>query len=190
MTREISQINLKHPLDVISGDLLISRIEAHSFKSMPAAVEEEYDGWLLRLSKSKTKRINSVNFLAEPNGRLSLQEKITYCESYYNKHHYPCRFRVTPLASPTSLEDELSNKGYQPIDTTDVLSQNLTGTQEIPSNNTVTFEKKATQEWLETICTLTGRHSEDEKKSLKDMLDRIEIETCYASIQIDSEMVA
>ncbi|MEH6402136.1 MAG: GNAT family N-acetyltransferase [Sneathiella sp.] len=190
MTRGLSQINLKHPLDVISGDLLISRIEAHSFKSMPAAVEEEYDGWLLRLSKSKTKRINSVNFLKKPNGALSLQEKITYCESYYNKHHYPCRFRVTPLASPTSLENELSNKDYQPIDTTDVLVQNLANIEVTPASNTVSVEIKATQEWLETICTLTGRHSEEEKKSLKDILDRIEIETCFASIQIDGKIVA
>ncbi|MBL4740522.1 MAG: GNAT family N-acetyltransferase [Sneathiella sp.] len=169
---------------------MITRIEAHSFKSMPSAHEENYDGWQLRLSSSRTKRINSVNFPGKPEGAINLDEKISFCEVYYNKHRHPCRFRITPLTDPASLENELSIRRYQPIDKTDILVQDLNPSRSIQQNTSVKFEKNLTQDWLNVICDLTERDKEEDKRSLLDTLNRIEIDTCYASILVDGKIAA
>jgi len=157
---------------------------------MPPAHEESYDSWQLRLSNSRTKRINSVNFPKNSEGTISLNEKISFCEAYYNKHDYPCRFRITPIANPESLAEELSNRGYQPIDKTDILVQTLNITRDTQQNTSVKFEKKLTQDWLDVLCDLTARNTEDDKRSLLDTLNRIEIDTCYASILVDGKIAA
>lgn len=173
-----------------SGDKLIKRIEAHSFKSMPPVHEEIYDGWTLRLSNSRTKRINSVNFLENSTETIDLSTKIDFCETYYNQHKYPCRFRITPLTYPLTLEENLLERGYQGIDKTDILLQDLTNYPRPQSNASFTIESTASDEWLEVVCSLTGRDTEDEKRSFCDTLKRIEIETCYASVLEEGKIVA
>ena len=157
---------------------------------MPPVHEENYDGWHLRLSNGRTKRINSVNFLNKVNETVALPEKISFCEQYYNKHQHPCRFRITSLSFLASLENALLNRGYQPIDKTDVLLQDLSSRPKAQPTMPVTFEKTASEEWLGVLCRLTGREGDAEKQSLKDTLARIEIDVCYASIRMDGEIVA
>ncbi len=54
----------------------------------PGLESEMYDGWELRFSEGFTRRANSVS-VYEP-GKLSIEEKVEYCEKRYAEHNLPC----------------------------------------------------------------------------------------------------
>ena len=98
-------------------------IEEAAMNAWPATRQMLYDGWLLRFTGGKSKRVNSVNLLYESTKPLA--EKIQTCASIYARQGQPCLFRVTDLFSPPGLKQALSEGGYSPFDTTFVLGRKL-----------------------------------------------------------------
>ena len=97
------------------------KIEEAAMNAWPAPRQMVYDGWILRFTGGKSKRVNSVNLLYESTKPLA--EKIRTCESIYARQGQPCLFRVTDLFSPPVLKQALKEAGYKPFDTTVVLGR-------------------------------------------------------------------
>ena len=101
----------------------------------PAPRQMLYDGWLLRFTGGKSKRVNSVNMLYASTKPLA--EKIQTCESIYARQGQPCLFRVTELFSPPELKQALKEAGYTPFDMTLVLGRELELSHEHPPDITI-----------------------------------------------------
>lgn len=95
------------------------RLEEMSFSTLPAMEEQRYDGWVLRWAQHGPRRTNSVNPVA--GSSLPIDEKVAYCENWFNERDAPPIFRLTPLADP-SLEEVLEGRGYVRTSPTDVMT--------------------------------------------------------------------
>ena len=99
------------------------RIEEAGLNALQTQRQLFYDGWLLRLCPGTAKRARSVS--AHFGSSLPLDEKIAYCESTYARCDLPILFRLTPFSVPTGLERALTDRGYEPFDTTLVQTMRL-----------------------------------------------------------------
>jgi len=168
---------------------MIEKIEAHSFLSMPSSHEETYDGWLLRSADGRTKRFNSVNFPSRANGNIPILQKIQYCEQFYAAKNMPCRFRITPLATPSDLESRLQNREFLRIDRTDVCVRTLLDFPRTQNNPDVIITDNLTEEWVDKLCELTNRDA-DQRDAFLQMQARLKINHLLASIVRNGEIVS
>ena len=88
----------------------INLIEEISLNAWPSHKIELYDGWLLRFSHNYTPRTNSIQQVGE--SHISIEDKITYCESVYRNWHTPIIFKISPLVDP-DFDELLAHKGYE-----------------------------------------------------------------------------
>jgi len=132
------------------------RLEELSLNSSAPPGQLLYDGWLLRLQPGKAKRALSVNAVFE--SRLSLDEKIAYCERLYGQAGLPALFRITPFAQPPGLDAELERRGYGRFDMTAVESAELLA----PDCGANGARPLALAEWVEAVGDLRGS-SQDQR---------------------------
>ncbi len=92
------------------------RVEEASFNCVPVQRQLFYDGWVLRVTPSPTKRARSVT--AFFGSTLPLDAKVAYCEAVYERLGLPCLFRLTPFDAPADLDRQLEARGYQSFDDT------------------------------------------------------------------------
>ena len=104
----------------------------------------QYDGWLLRFSNGYTTRANSVSVIYP--STLPLEEKISYCEKCYQKQGLPCQFKITDSENDKALNETLINRGYEPVNKTDILVQNL-DSYNFPVTENAAFFDTPTEEW-------------------------------------------
>ncbi|QRN82140.1 GNAT family N-acetyltransferase [Chloroflexota bacterium] len=130
----------------------ISRIEEVALNAWPSPRQMVYDGWLLRFTGGPSKRVNSANVLYP--SRLSLPEKIKYCEAVYAQAELPPLFRVpTPFSTP-ELEQSLLAAGYHSFDETYVLTCELAATDPVPENLWV--QAFSVDEWIPYKGSICG----------------------------------
>lgn len=168
---------------------MIELIEAHSYLSTPADTQTLYDGWLIRLSANAAKRANSVNFPQATEPRLPLGAKIAHCEQLYFNQSKPCIFRITPLASPSGLEDTLIAKHYVLADPTDVLIRDLVTDPAAQPAHPVTVVAQPDPDQFDALCRLTEK-SGDRIAAFRESLDLIQIQTLYAFAYDHGKIVA
>lgn len=125
---------------------MIKKYEEISMNAFPPGMCTYYDGWILRMSEGPSKRLNSVNMLYESS--LDINEKITYCESLYEKHGYRKVFKITDLSEQT-VGKILVEKGYTETGHTHVQTCALTETK---MDENVTFTTQLKDEWLKAYC--------------------------------------
>lgn len=89
----------------------IREIEHVTLRSWPALETELYDGWILRFSHGYTGRANSVNPLDR--SILPLDEKIDYCENWFQEKGLATIFRLNDAVYPPQLEAILEQRGYE-----------------------------------------------------------------------------
>lgn len=97
-------------------------LEELSFRTLPALVEERYDGWVLRWSDGGSRRGNSINPIASSS--RTLEDKIDYCERWFAERNLPAIFRLTPLAD-AGLDEALAARGYSITAPTDVMAADM-----------------------------------------------------------------
>ncbi len=162
--------------------MLQKRIEEASLNAWPALQQILFDGWILRFSKGYTKRANSVNPLY--GSRVDLHEKIDVCEGLYREKGLPSVFRLSPLSSPTDLDQVLKSRGYQRADPTLVLYLDLRGhaNQTLPSGD---LRAEGLDAWMELFRRFSessmGKH-----ETHKEILNAIPSKPVLASL-VDSE---
>ncbi len=159
---------------------LLIRIETHAQKSTPPEKEVSLDGWHIRATGGRTKRFNSVNFRGEQSGQIPWEEKLSKVEAFYEARQQVPLFRITPLATPENLPDQLKHKGYIAIDQTDILAQSLPKASNSQANNAVEITSVLNENWLVSLARLTGKN-EEQRRSFEEMLTRLEIQPLFAA---------
>ena len=89
---------------------MIRKIEELSINAFPTAKTLHYDGWILRISGGKSKRLNSAYSLYS--STIDIEEKIRVCEEVYVKKNLRRVFKLTDQSAPKELDDILRRKGY------------------------------------------------------------------------------
>jgi GNAT superfamily N-acetyltransferase len=128
-------------------------LEEISLLAWPAHQQVFYDGWILRFSEGYTKRANSVNS-TKPSS-IDLEAKVATCEKVYRERGLPTIFRITPLSSPTNLDEFLEKRGYQILDPTSVLTRDLIRV-EFQEPQVGKLISQPLDVWLEIFCNIRG----------------------------------
>ena len=163
----------------------ITPIEELTSNAHVALNVQLYDGWILKFSEGHTGRANSVNIMYP--SQLDVLEKIKYCEECYAKQNIPCRFKLTD--GDEAVNELLIKRGYMEVNPTDVMSLDLSDKDiEMPDFD-VAFHEKPVEEWLKPYFAYEG-FSEKGQNVYRRMLDKVVIDTVFASIQMDGKAVA
>ncbi|MCU6710669.1 GNAT family N-acetyltransferase [Paenibacillus sp. J5C_2022] len=162
-------------------------IEELSLNGWPSLSTVVYDGWLLRFSSGYTKRANSISPLYD--SYLPLDEKIVECEQRYKVMKQPAIFKLTSFASPPRLDELLAGRGYKIVDRTSVQTRSLDEVK-VPVITSVSLEKRASKQWLDTYSRLSGVTSRH-RHTMEQMLGKIQGRTGYIMLYDDArEIVA
>ena len=173
----------------------ISLLEELSLNAWPGHHTLLFDGWLLRFSEGYTHRANSVNTLYSGSD-IDLDEKIRTCENLYTSKKLPAIFKLTPVSTPSNLEEILISKGYCAFEPTSVQMLELNDLESsfsIPLSNRE--EVKIVQEsqlrpgwltaWLSLTSISTGHWANVEK-----LLGNIIPPRCFLRLEKSSQTVA
>ncbi|MEO1670945.1 MAG: GNAT family N-acetyltransferase [Cyanobacteria bacterium J06631_2] len=171
----------------------VRTLEELSLNALPCLQQILYDGWILRFADGYTKRANSVTPLySGAKNPKDLLQKISRCETIYQRLDLKPIFRLTNLPEWSTLDQALSQLGYvsrdtvsvqiKPIKTGDRRNQKLLNSK--PLNNTpeLTIETELSSEWLDHFvhgANLPIQHWQ----SLSTMLSIIPNPTCYAYLK-------
>jgi N-acetylglutamate synthase len=141
----VEQISDSHSVEVLSR-----RIEQASINAWPAMQQLLLDGWILRLARGFTKRANCVVPLYP--GERPAAEKVRFCENVYARERLRCVFRLTSIGGHEDLDGLLQQRGYHPLDPTEVLTRALGQRPAMsPLVNLLT-----TDQWLDAYVALTS----------------------------------
>ncbi len=90
---------------------LIRSMEEAAFSAWPALAQVLEDGWVLRFANGHSMRANSANPTYPALG--DTDTKIDRVETWYRSRTLPTLFRLTPLADPSDLDQQLAARGYR-----------------------------------------------------------------------------
>ena len=158
-------------------DRLDRRAEEACLNAWPALKEILYDGWLIRLSAGRTRRINSVNVLHP--GREPLPEKIAACEALYRAHGQPPYFRIRSSDDP-ALDRALAARGYRAEDDTLTLYKDFSIRPVEDVCDVELVEGKASEEWLLAQACFAG-HSAQECDIRRRLLARVAVPMAFVA---------
>lgn len=145
----------------------------------PGLESEMYDGWELRFSEGFTGRANSVS-VYEP-GKLSIEEKVEYCEKRYAEHNLPCNFKLTE--ADKELSDFLVKRGYSVNQPTDVMILRLRDlnydSEEVLRDTEFTAEPEG---WFEPYFEFEGPKDEKSQELCKSIHEKVSSEKLYVKV--------
>lgn len=164
---------------------MIQKIEEISLNAWPALETIQYDGWIIRYANGVTKRSNSVNAIYE--SKLDLAEKIDFCEKFYRSKAIPVCFKITKIAQPFGLDDELDARGYAHkfdvlIQTMDI--SKLTG--DIDKN--IHLLADTNDLWLDHYIKMNGSKPTD-KPVYKQIIDNIQFPKCLFTLTLNEFVI-
>jgi GNAT superfamily N-acetyltransferase len=145
-----------------------------------------YDGWIIRFANGYTKRANSINPLYPSS--IDIDQKIHFCESLYQNKKLPVVFKMTPASYPHNLDQTLDANGYQKDSPTSVQTLDLE-TLNLQASSEVEIQENLSNEWLENFCNMSSV-SEQNRKTLREILLNIIPQHCFVSLQSGSRIVA
>lgn len=112
---------------------------------------------MIRLSNGCSKEANCISPLYTSS--LSLNEKISYCETLFRQRNIPTIFKITPETFPILIDAELENEGYAKIDITSM--QVLDMKNPIPPSNTnIIVYPNSCNQWLSTYASFMNINPE------------------------------
>lgn len=164
---------------------LIQHIERLTYRAQPARIEQDYDGWRLRMLGGYTGRANSVNPVFD--STLPLSQKIAHCEAFYAAHDLPPRFRLNEASIPAALDHVLSERGYS-----DAFGHTLVCTADLTASHaplSITVRGHVDEKWHRAYTTLNNTPAEHHD-AVMEQLSAIVPLACFASIERDGEIVA
>ena len=129
-----------------------ARIEDASLAVSQPAQQSFFDGWLLRYSPGKAKRARSINSIGA--GILPISEKLSHCIDFYQHHHLPCLFRITPFSQPHNLDVELAAADFEAHQDTRVMSVALSEIE--PSAAPSAAQSVNAERFATAFCELHG----------------------------------
>jgi len=163
----------------------IRQIEEISLNAWPAIQQYLYDGWLLRFANGYTKRANSI--MPVYDSILPMGEKIETCERIFQQVGLPPIFRLTPLAG-SELDLELTERGYQKIDPTRVMTLDLLEWQS-PATREINLRVLPLEQWMGVYSEISGSLIEKQPAHAQ-ILRNILAPHLTAALEIDGKWIA
>jgi len=167
------------------------KFEELSMNAWPSLRSDHYDGWVLRYANQYTKRANSVYPLYK--GYLSYEEKVAYCEAYYNKHQMPTTFKIHDDEGLHGLDIYLEDQGYHVVDPTDLMVLDLEKSDFEPSFNYRVSEGYSDEAANELARTIGAQGQEERavlvRKTMATMMAHISQDSFYVYIEVDGDVI-
>ena len=158
-------------------------LEELSLNAWPAIRQVHYDNWVLRFAGGHTRRSNSVNVLGA--SAISLDEKIAYCESAYQRAGLPAIFKFAGIPGTEELEEELKKRGYEFEAPTLVMTCDHLSASQV-ANPEFRYEPELTREWFEMVTRFTCI-DESRKGDLDQILQNIVPNRCFGCMYLSNQ---
>ena len=160
--------------------MLERRIEEAALNSWPALQQLLFDGWIIRFAQGYTKRANSVTPLYPSS--LSAEEKITFCERFYQEKQLPTIFRLPSFAAESaSLDQLLEQRDYRSIERTLVLHTTLSSRVPRVSGSDLDVRALSLASWF-PIYRQLNTHARPLQELHRTLLERIAPPFMYAAL--------
>ena len=147
-----------------------------------------YDGWILKFSEGYTGRANSVSMLYPSSKPLA--EKVAYCEKVYQKQEISCQFKITE--QDTELNDFLADRGYSPVNSTDLMVCDLKNKSFAPEKDKsieYIFSSKP-DEWLPIFYKVHEINDSHDQDVYRRMIAKVLVDTIYCTLMLDGKPAA
>ncbi|KAA3643043.1 MAG: GNAT family N-acetyltransferase [Chloroflexi bacterium] len=169
----------------------IALIEELAANAWPAETVQTLDGWRMRYTGGRSRRINSV----WPNlelGDIPLEEKLDLVEDFYRRKAQIPRYQMCPAAQPTDLVEILEQRGYTADAHTQVQISTLgfvLPRVETELSDQVEITNQLPDDWLDFYAKVEN-YTAERKTIRRGVLTRIGPLTGFASLHKDGEIVA
>jgi ribosomal protein S18 acetylase RimI-like enzyme len=164
---------------------MIRSIEELSMNAWPAMQNLHYDGWVLRCADGYTKRANSVYPLYP--SKIDVDEKITFCETFYRDQGLPTVFKLTAASTPSDLDIRLETLGYRVDSPTSVQTLDLKQmNSEVPTDFDLTSDD--TEAWHEAFARINNVDPK-RRATHESILRAIQPDKCFASLSMDGRFI-
>lgn len=160
-------------------------IEELSMNALPALQMQIYDGWILRFADGYTKRANSINPIYSSYEEVNT--KIEASELPYKKRNIKVVYKITPLASPSNLDQILETLEYRLVGTTSVQLMSLADL-EVSSATNVFIYNEMPEARFDEFCRLNNICEKDQP-IFKKVLENIIPTTCFIFLTDERESV-
>lgn len=136
---------------------MIKLIEEISMNALPALQTLLYDGWIVRLSDSYSKRGNSV-YALHPS-KENIDSKIDRCEQIYTYNKKDTVFKISEDPISLELDLKLEKRRYAKAATTDVMFLDMIEDYNDEANVEVLLEMN--EKWINNFTTLSKKNKQD-----------------------------
>lgn len=165
---------------------MIRKIEELSMNAFPALETVHYDGWVIRISDGKSKRVNSVYALYP--STMAIDDKVEYCESLYDSLKMRRVFKLTDDTHCAGLDDLLRARGYSESGRTRIETLDLHGFDYL-SDEEFEYHADFPRSWYLDLCSAEKR-SELDKKVVAEAWKKVVSPQCYISLVKEGKRVA
>jgi ribosomal protein S18 acetylase RimI-like enzyme len=150
---------------------------------MPADHVDVVDGWWLRRARSSAWWAGAVLPHADA-GPDELVRRVAEAEKFYAGHGAAAQFQISPGACPEGLDAVLAERGYRRKSS---VSLQVAQCARVRSGALpVRLEKRLTSRWFEVWQAVHG----GDARSERDMLERVDLPSTYASAMDGDDVVA
>lgn len=157
---------------------MIRKMEELTMNAFPALESIYYDGWVIRMSDGKSKRVNSVYPLYPSS--IPLEEKVAYCESLYDLMKMRRVFKLTNDHMCAGLDEMLRQRGYGEAGRTRIELLDLENCDYHSGEEIECFEDFPRQ-WYLDLCEADERSPID-KKVVAEAWRKVVPPQCYISL--------
>ena len=165
---------------------MIRKIEELSMNAFPSLETLFYDGWVIRMSEGKSKRVNSVYSLYPSN--ISLETKVNFCEGVYEKNRLRRVFKLTEQETCKDLNQYLRSRGYGEAGRTHIQTLDL---NPFSFDSRYNFEYLCdfSKDWYGELCDAENRSAID-RLVVAEAWKRVDPPQCYISLCLDGQRIA
>lgn len=169
----------------MSSSELVRGLQERAARALPAEQVKDVDGWRLRYAPRCGWWVGTVLPHGDV-GQGDLVRRVVEAEEFYAGHGVAPRFQVCPGACPDGLDGVLAGRGYRrhgemSLQAATVLEHPTAGPVR------VRLDDRPTRAWFDVWHAV---HGHGDARSERDMLDRVEPPSTYASALIGDDVVA
>jgi len=165
---------------------MIRTIEELSMNAFPAMDSIYYDGWIIRMTEGKSKRVNSVYSLYS--STIPIEEKVDYCENIFRENRLRRVFKLTAQKTCSGLDILLRERGYKEAGRTHIKTLSL---KDRDSKSDCDFEyfTDFPKEWYRDLCDAEKKQPID-KLLMAEAWKRVVPSQCFISCLLDGKRIA
>jgi len=165
---------------------MIRAIEELSMNAFPAMDTMYYDGWMIRMSEGKSKRVNSVYSLYP--SAIPIEEKVLCCENVFRENRLRRIFKLTEQETCSGLDSFLRGRRYKEAGRTQIKTLSLKN-REFGTDCDFEYFTDFPKDWYRDLCHAENRKPID-KLLMAEAWKRVVPPQCYISCLINGRRIA